>query len=59
LRKTHRVTQAILSEGKNRVRVFETSGSTPPGFAPVATTLEDAYLVLMHASLNGTERAGK
>jgi ABC-2 type transport system ATP-binding protein len=59
LRKTHRVTQAILSEGKNRVRVFETSGDTPSGFAPVATTLEDAYLVLMHTSSNGAEIVGK
>jgi len=47
LRRQRRVTQAILVEGRNRVRVFEPNGSPPPGFEPVAPTLEDAYLVLM------------
>jgi ABC-type multidrug transport system ATPase subunit len=41
------VTQALLVEGKNRARVFEPSGTAPPGFAPVPATLEDSYLVLM------------
>jgi ABC-2 type transport system ATP-binding protein len=47
LRKSRCVTQAVLVEGKNRVRVYETSGDPPAGFIPVAPTLEDAYLVMM------------
>jgi ABC-2 type transport system ATP-binding protein len=40
------VTQAYLVEGRwNRVRVYEPEGSPPAGFAPIASTLEDAYLV--------------
>jgi ABC-2 type transport system ATP-binding protein len=40
------VTQAYLVEGRwNRVRVYEPAASPPDGFAPVASTLEDAYLV--------------
>ena len=42
-----RVTQSILVEGKNQVRVFEPSGSAPPGFVAVEPNLEDAYFVLM------------
>jgi ABC-type multidrug transport system ATPase subunit len=42
-----RVTQAVLFEAKNRVRIHEPNGSPPPGFEPVTETLEDAYLVLM------------
>jgi ABC-2 type transport system ATP-binding protein len=41
------ITQAYLVEGRNRVRVYQPDGDPPPGFAPVAPTLEDAYLVLM------------
>jgi ABC-type multidrug transport system ATPase subunit len=47
LRRTRSVTQAILVEGKNRVRLYEPSGTSPAGFGPVEPTLEDAYLVLM------------
>ena len=47
LRRTRSVTQAILYEGKNRVRLFEPDGEPPAGFQPAAPTLEDAYLVLM------------
>jgi ABC-2 type transport system ATP-binding protein len=47
LRKSRCVTQAILVEGKNRVRVYEASGNAPTEFVPVAPTLEDAYLVMM------------
>jgi ABC-type multidrug transport system ATPase subunit len=47
LRRTRRVTQAILVEGKNRVRVWEPSHECPPGFEPAMPTLEDAYLVTM------------
>jgi ABC-type multidrug transport system ATPase subunit len=42
-----RVTQAVLVEGKNRVRIFEPSGQPPVGFEAVPATLEDAYLLLM------------
>ena len=42
-----RVTQAILVEGKHRVRIYEPSGQAPLGFEPVQATLEDAYLLLM------------
>jgi ABC-type multidrug transport system ATPase subunit len=41
------VTQAYLVEGQNRVRVYQPGGCPPPGFVPVPTTLEDAYLVLI------------
>jgi ABC-type multidrug transport system ATPase subunit len=44
------VTQAYLVEGRNRVRVYQPNGNPPPGFAPVAPTLEDAYLVLIKTS---------
>jgi ABC-type multidrug transport system ATPase subunit len=43
----HAVTQAVLVEGKNRVRVHEPSGRAPVGFVAVEPTLEDAYFVLM------------
>jgi hypothetical protein len=42
-----RVTQAILVEGKNRVRIYEPAGQAPAGFEPAPATLEDAYLLLM------------
>ena len=45
----NRVTQALLVEGRYRVRVHADSGNVPEGFEPVAPTLEDAYLVLMGA----------
>jgi ABC-type multidrug transport system ATPase subunit len=47
LRRTHRVTQAILVEGKARVRIQATRGDVPPGFEPSAPTLEDVYMLLM------------
>lgn len=47
VRRTRRVTQAVLVEGRNRVRIFEESGSCPEGFEPVTETLEDAYFLLM------------
>jgi ABC-2 type transport system ATP-binding protein len=50
LRRERAVTQAILVEGLHRVRVHDPSGSVPPGFEPVAPTLEDAYLVLMRST---------
>ncbi|HEY3216802.1 MAG TPA: ABC transporter ATP-binding protein [Candidatus Eisenbacteria bacterium] len=53
LRRTRSVTQAILVEGRHRVRVFAPNGSAPQGFEPVTPTLEDAYLVLMRSGLPG------
>jgi ABC-type multidrug transport system ATPase subunit len=43
----HTVTQAVLVEGKNRVRIHFAGNGAPAGFEPVTATLEDAYLVLM------------
>ena len=53
LRRTHRVTQAVLVEGRNRVRVHAPDGQVPPGFEPVTGTLEDAYLLLMQGDTAG------
>lgn len=47
VRRTHRVTQAVLVEGRNRVRIHAPAGQVPAGFEPVTATLEDAYLLLM------------
>ena len=47
LRRTHAVTQAILYEGKNRVRLYDPEGQPPAGFQSAVPTLEDAYFVLM------------
>jgi ABC-type multidrug transport system ATPase subunit len=59
LSRTRRITQAILFEGRNRVRLYEPEGQAPTGFEPVTATLEDAYLLLMHsagdAARNATE----
>jgi ABC-type multidrug transport system ATPase subunit len=55
LRVRHHVTQSILVEGRQRVRVYAPSGIAPAGFDRVAPTLEDAYLVLMRA---GAEAPG-
>jgi ABC-type multidrug transport system ATPase subunit len=46
------VTQAILIEGKNRVRVYEPDGLPPDGFEPVVATLEDAYLLMMKGGVD-------
>jgi ABC-type multidrug transport system ATPase subunit len=47
VRKRLRVTQAVLVEGRHRVRIYEPSGVAPVGFETVPATLEDAYLLLM------------
>jgi ABC-type multidrug transport system ATPase subunit len=49
LRATRQVTQELLVEGRHRVRVYSPDGDVPGGFARVAPTLEDAYLVLRRA----------
>jgi ABC-type multidrug transport system ATPase subunit len=46
-RRRLRITQAILVEGKNRVRIYQPDGQAPAGFEPAPATLEDAYLLLM------------
>jgi len=47
VRRRLRVIQAVLVEGRHRVRIYEPSGAAPMGFEPVPATLEDAYLHLM------------
>jgi ABC-type multidrug transport system ATPase subunit len=53
-----RVTQAVLVEGRNRVRIHEPSREAPAGFEPAIPTLEDAYFVLMHTRPNATNGVG-
>lgn len=55
----HMVTQAFLVEGKNRLRIYEPEGSPPDGFAPVAPTLEDVYLLLMRGKMPVTAGASQ
>jgi len=50
LRRERIVTQAVLVEGRHRVRVHEPGGAVPPGFERVTPTLEDAYLLLMRSN---------
>ena len=55
IRAIHRrypVTQAILVEGRNRVRIRVVEGDPPGGFSPAEPTMEDAYMTLV-ASGNG------
>jgi len=47
LRRDRAVTQALLVEGRNRVRIYAPDRNAPAGFEPVQPSLEDAYLVLM------------
>ena len=49
--RTKWVTQSILVEGRNQVRIFEAERAAPAGFAPVEATLEDAYFVLMRGEV--------
>jgi ABC-type multidrug transport system ATPase subunit len=49
LRTRYRVTQAILVEGRNRVRLHVPTGDAPAGFTPVEASLEDAYMTLVSA----------
>ena len=48
---TLRVTQSILVEGKNQVRIYEPEGRPPEGFVAVEPNLEDAYFVLMRGEV--------
>jgi ABC-type multidrug transport system ATPase subunit len=47
LTRTRRVTQSILVEGRNQLRVYEADAAPPAGFTAVEPNLEDAYFVLM------------
>ncbi|MCY4626417.1 MAG: ABC transporter ATP-binding protein [Acidobacteria bacterium] len=47
------ITQAVLIEGRNRVRVHVPNGLPPDGFEPVAPSLEDAYLLLTRNRRSG------
>jgi len=52
LQRAGRVTQAVLVEGRNRVRIHEPTRQAPAGFEPAVPTLEDAYFVLMQGKPN-------
>src|SRR5690349_1481558 len=52
LQRARRVTQAVLVEGRNRVRIHEPTRQPPPDFEPAVPTLEDAYFVLMQGQPN-------
>ncbi|NBC16261.1 MAG: ATP-binding cassette domain-containing protein [Bacteroidetes bacterium] len=43
----HTVIRRHLVEGRTLLRLHVPEGAPPPGFRPVAATLEDAYLLLM------------
>ncbi len=43
----HRITQAVLVEGKHRVRIYLAGVDVPEGFQAAQPTLEDAYLLMM------------
>ncbi len=57
LHERRRVTQALLVEGRNRVRVHQPDGAAPQGFEAAVPTLEDAYMVLMRDAADGAEAA--
>jgi ABC-type multidrug transport system ATPase subunit len=58
LQKAGKVTQAVLVEGRNRVRIHEPTRQAPPGFEPAVPTLEDAYFVLMRPAPNANGSGG-
>jgi ABC-type multidrug transport system ATPase subunit len=53
IRRTRQVTQAVLVEGRMRVRIRALDGQVPAGFEGVSPTLEDVYMVLMQETRNG------
>jgi ABC-type multidrug transport system ATPase subunit len=53
IRRRCRVTQALLVEGRNQVRIFQPDGEPPAGFEAVEPSLEDAYMVLVSGGLEG------
>lgn len=50
IREDHVVTQAILVEGRNRMRLYVPTRTPPAGFESVAPTLEDAYITLVQGA---------
>ncbi|WP_419949116.1 ABC transporter ATP-binding protein [Candidatus Palauibacter sp.] len=54
----YRVTQAILFEGRNQVRIHLPEGAPPAGFEATEPTLEDAYLLLAQENGAGGDAAG-
>jgi ABC-type multidrug transport system ATPase subunit len=62
LRRRYRITQAVLTEGRNRVRLSVPEGASPPdGFTSVTPSLEDVYMTLVEGRRgdagNGAEPA--
>lgn len=57
IHRSHIVTQELLVEGRNHIRIYSPDGPPPPHFKPVPTTLEDVYLVMMKT--NGNADSGK
>ena len=55
----YRVTQAILIEGRNQVRIHLPDGPPPEGFEAAEPTLEDAYLLLAQANGKGKHGNGQ
>ncbi|MFY9821741.1 MAG: ABC transporter ATP-binding protein, partial [Thermoanaerobaculia bacterium] len=53
VRRRLRVTQAVLVEGRNRVRIYQPDGVPPAGFEAAPATLEDAYFLLMPEAAAG------
>ena len=58
IERRYRITQAILIEGRNQVRIHlppqeAAQDGVPDGFDPVDPTLEDAYLLLAQANGSG------
>jgi ABC-type multidrug transport system ATPase subunit len=58
LRERYRVTQAVLVEGRNRVRLSVPPGTAPPpGFEAVSPSLEDVYMTLVDGARGGAATA--
>jgi ABC-type multidrug transport system ATPase subunit len=55
IREQHLVTQAVLVEGENRVRIHVPGKQPPTGFSLVEATLEDAYMTLVSSGVEQTE----
>jgi ABC-type multidrug transport system ATPase subunit len=58
LRNEYHVTQAMVYEGANKVRIYLEQGSPPVGFESVPPTLEDAYFISMKNESNGAIATG-